>query len=306
MKNIAIVYNPESGNRDSNKFIKYVSKLMERYGYNDMYCPTLKTKGATDIIKNLPDDIDLVLIAGGDGTLNEGINGNIKRKKRLKLAYIPFGTTNDVGRMYGFTKNYIKDLKLLFDGTFKNIDVCSINNKNFIYVACCGNYMNVSYETPRRLKKKYGKMAYVIYAMKQLSKKINHYELTYKINNKTVSGNYSFVFITNTSRIAGVSGIYDDVKLDDKMFEVVFCKASTKKEILRDLCLVKTRDLDTIKEIEYYKTDKLEIEFASDVPIWCIDGERYEEKNKRFIFSVDTKTSMLMPKKNIDKLFKND
>lgn len=303
MKKIAVVYNPESGSNDSSKFIKYVSNLMDKYDYNDMYCPTQRKNDATEIIKNLPDDLDLVLIAGGDGTLNEGLNGNCLRRKKLPLAYIPFGTTNDVGRMYGFTKNYIKDLKLLFDGVFKRIDVCNINKKAFVYVACAGNYMNVSYETPRRLKKKYGKMAYAIYGMKELSKEINQYSLKYKVNGIEKEGDYTFIFVTNTSRIAGVNGIYTDVKLDDRMFEVVLCQASTKKEILHIIYLLKTKNLEDIKEIEYYKTNHLEIEFKDRVPTWCLDGERYEKEDKKYIFSIDDTTEMLMPRKNIDKLF---
>lgn len=304
MKKIAIVYNPESGKHNNHRFINYVSKLMDKYKFNDMYCPTQRKGDATEIIKNLPNDLDMVLVAGGDGTLNEAINGNCLRKERLTLAYIPFGTVNDVGRMYGLTKNYIKDLNTILEhGVSKRVDVCHINSKAFIYVACTGNYVNTAYDTPRRLKKKYGKMAYVMYALKQIVGKINTYDLTYKVNGKKVSGKYSFIFVTNTSRIAGINGIYNDVKLDDKIFEVVLCKSTSKNEILRILYLLKVKNLEDIKEIEYYKTDKIEIEFGDEIPSWCVDGEKYEHLDKKFVFTVDDDTKMIMPKKNIDKLF---
>lgn len=304
MKKIAIVYNPESGKHNNHRFINYVSKLMDKYKFNDMYCPTQRKGDATEIIKNLPNDLDMVLVAGGDGTLNEAINGNCLRKERLTLAYIPFGTVNDVGRMYGLTKNYIKDLNTILEhGVSKRVDVCHINSKAFIYVACTGNYVNTAYDTPRRLKKKYGKMAYVMYALKQIVGKINTYDLTYKVNGKKVSGKYSFIFVTNTSRIAGINGIYNDVKLDDKIFEVVLCRSTSKNEILRILYLLKVKNLEDIKEIEYYKTNKIEIEFGEEIPSWCVDGEKYEHLDKKFVFTVDDNTKMIMPKKNIDKLF---
>ncbi len=304
MKKVAIVYNPESGKHDNHKFIRYVSQLMDKYNYNDMFCPTQRKGDACEIIKNLPNDIDIILVAGGDGTLNEAINGNCERKNRLTLAYIPFGTTNDVGIMYGFTKNYIKDLNTIFEkGTEKRIDVCHINKKAFVYVACTGNYMNISYDTPRSLKKKYGKMAYVMYGLKQIINKIKTYDLKYEVDGIKKEGAYSFIFVTNTSRIGGVNGIYNDIKLDDKMFEVVLCKATAKKEILKIIYLLKTKNLEDIKEIEYYQTNNLKMKFLNEIPTWCIDGEKYIENKKEFIFSVDDNTKMLMPRKNIDKLF---
>ena len=124
-----------------------------------------------------------------------------------------------------------------------------------------------------------------------------------KVNGVVKSGEYTFIFVTNTSRIAGINGIYNDVKLDDKMFEVVMCKATTKKEILHIMYLLKTKNLEEIEEIEYYKTNHLEIEFKDNIPTWCLDGERYVEEQKKFVFTVDDTTQMLMPRKNIDKLF---
>ena len=47
----------------------------------------------------------------------------------------------------------------------------------------------------------------------------------------------------------------------------------------------------------------LEIEFKDNIPTWCLDGERYVEEQKKFVFTVDDTTEMLMPRKNIDKLF---
>ena len=75
-------------------------------------------------MKVLNDDIDLVVSAGGDGTLNEIVSGNMQRKKKLIVAPLPMGSTNDVGNMYGYTKsNYKRNLELLLKGVKKKIDV---------------------------------------------------------------------------------------------------------------------------------------------------------------------------------------
>lgn len=302
---IVVVYNPESGRHNDKKFVKDVRSFLEERNFEVIFMPTKAKGDATQIIKNLKlENISLVLIAGGDGTLNEAISGNVMREERLELAYLPFGTTNDVGHMYGLTKNYKKDLNLLVSGILKNIDICYVNKKPFVYVCCMGNFVNVSYETPRRLKKKYGKFAYVIYALKQIKKSIKSYDLTYKVNGETHRGKYSFIFITNSSRIAGVKGIYNDVKLDDKMFEVALCNVEKKQDIAKVLYEMTTMDIEKIPEIEYYKTNNIELIF-NEVPdfSWCIDGEEYKEKTKKFVFTLDNETKMLMPRKNLRKLF---
>ena len=69
----------------------------------------------------------------------------------------------------------------------------------------------MAYKTPRELKKKYGKIAYVIYGLKQLRNKIHSYNIKYKVDGKEFEGRYSFIFITNSSRVAGVNDIYYDV-----------------------------------------------------------------------------------------------
>lgn len=217
------------------------------------------------------------------------------------------GTTNDVGNMYGFTRNNYKNLEILLKGVKKKIDVCFIDKTPFIYVACLGDYIDMAYNTPRDLKKKYGKVAYALYGLKQITNKINRYKVRYKIDGKEYTGEYSFFFITNSSRVAGVDDIYYDVKLNDNMFEVAFADLKTKKDILRTFFQITNNDVKSVKNITYYQTDNLEIEFLDKQKTsWCIDGEEYKSENNIFKFSVKQDQKMLMPKENINKLFKEN
>ncbi len=299
-----MIYNPFSGKIKKKELIQTFYDIFRKYDYDLEIIYTTRSKDATNIVKELDDDIDLVISAGGDGTLNEVVSGNLLRKKRLTLANLPMGTTNDVGSMYGYTKNYIKNLERLLSGTMKNIDVCFINKTPFVYVACLGDYIDMAYNTPRKLKKKYGKIAYIMYGLKQLKNKINSYKVRYTIDGKTYEGEYSFFFITNASRVAGVNDIYYDVKLDDNMFEVAFCRVKSKREIMKMFFLLTNMDAKDVPGITYYRTDNLEIEFLSSPKVsWCIDGEEYKNPGKKFSFYVDKGTKMMLPKENILKLF---
>ena len=304
MKKCVIIYNPQSGKLKKKELLQTFFDLLRNHGYEAEIKYTKKKKDATEIIKNL-DYVDLVICAGGDGTLNEVVTGNLAREKRLTLANLPMGTTNDVANMYGYTKNnYMKNLELLLEGVKKKIDVCFINETPFVYVACLGDYIDMAYSTPRDLKKKYGKLAYVMYGLKQLRNKINSYDIKYKIDNKTYEGRYSFFFITNASRVAGFDDVYYDVKLDDNKIEVAFCHVKNKAELMKIFVLVNNMDLKDVPGITYYQTDNLEIEFLQSPKVsWCIDGEEYKSSSNKFVFRIDRDTHMMLPKENVVKLF---
>lgn len=307
MKKCVIIMNPESGKKRNRDKLKDVCDILRKYDYETEIKFTKRKKDATEIIKDLSNDIDLVISAGGDGTLNEVVTGNLERKKKLTLANLPLGTTNDVGNMYGLHGNILSNLEKLLQGEPKKIDVIKINNVPFVYVAALGDYIDMAYNTPRELKKKYGKIAYIMYGMKQLRNKIHQYNIKYKVDGKEYTGKYSFIFITNSSRVAGVDDIYYDVKLNDNKFEVALASIDNKADMLKMLVMTQTRDIKDIPGITYYQTSNFEIEFLNQPKTsWCIDGEELKSKELKFKFEVDKSTTMLMPEENISKLFESE
>lgn len=304
MKKCIIIMNPESGKVKSLSSKKEFYDVLRKHGYDAEIRYTTGPKDATRIVEELEDDVDLVISAGGDGTLNEVVTGDIHRDKRLVLANLPMGTTNDVANMYGYTKDYKKNLELLLNGVRKKVDVCYIDETPFVYVACLGDYIDMAYNTPRDLKKKYGKIAYILYGLRQLRNSIHRYHVKYSVDGVEHEGEYSFFFITNSSRVAGVDDIYYDVKMDDNMFEVALANPKTKPDILRMLVQVTMKDVKEVPGITYYQTSDFEIEFL-DKPktSWCIDGEEYQSSGPKFTFKVDQKVKMLIPKTNAKKLF---
>ena len=161
MKKCVVIYNPNSGKAVKHDFTEEFTNILKEYNYDVNFIKTEYKGQAKEIVTNL-EIVDLVISIGGDGTFNESMTGNLRRKERLVLAHIPMGTANDIGAMFGYEKNIFKNLKLLLNGVVKDIDICTINNQPFVYVAGFGKFVNISYETPRHLKKKYGYLAYLI------------------------------------------------------------------------------------------------------------------------------------------------
>ena len=305
MKKCVLIINPTSGRNKKITNIELLNKTLNEYDY-DLEIKYTEYKGhATEIVKNL-ENIDLVISIGGDGTFNEVMIGNFERKNRLLLAHLPYGTANDIGAMYGYKKDLIKNLKLLMEGSVKDIDICTINGTPFTYCAAFGKLTNVSYDTPKSMKKKYGYLAYLIYGLKEIKGKTNLYSIKYTIDNEEHQGNYSFILISNANRIAGINNFYENVLLDDNKFEVLLCNLTTKKEIINAIYHLTKSDITKVKGFDFYKVSDLKILF-NEIPItnWCIDGEKYECLSDEYKIDIVRNVKLLLPKKNIKKLFKN-
>ena len=303
MKSCVVIYNPLSGRKNITRILPQFEKILNKNDYSAKFISTEYKGHAIEIVKNL-EYTDLLISIGGDGTFNEVVTGNFEREKRLVCAHIPVGTTNDIGNMMGYGKNILNNLKLTLSGVTKNVDICVINNRPFIYVASIGKFAEIPYETPRKLKKRWGYLAYLGEGVKSFFNKTKLLDITYTIDDNEYRGLFSFIILSSANRIAGINNFYKDVKLDDNQFEVLLCNFAKKKDIIRSLYFLTIYDVEKVPGIHFYKTDNIKITFDK-VPKknWCIDGEQLEDDTLTYNIRIDRDFKMMLPKKNIDKLF---
>ena len=121
-KEILIIVNPLAGRGKVNKYIPQISDNLEKQGYEIEVIYTSDNNDGEKIIENYIRYIDAVVVCGGDGTLNQVINGIIKCHKKIDITFIPFGTTNDYARTvkmpiskYSLSKRLSKYKKLKID-----------------------------------------------------------------------------------------------------------------------------------------------------------------------------------------------
>ena len=306
MKKCLVIYNPNSGKYNKEDTLPKIKKILEDYEYEVEVVAT-KCKGDATSIVSLCEHKELLISIGGDGTFNEVMTGNFKRKDRLVLCHLPSGTTNDIGAMWGYGKNMLGNLRLALNGEIKRIDVCTINNKPFVYSAGFGKFMNIPYETPRELKKRLGHLAYIKEGVKDFFRKIRLYDITYVIDGEKYRGLFSFALITNANRVAGINNFYKDIKLNDNKFEVLLCNITRLKDIAKTLYFFALYDASKIPGFYFYKTDNMKIKFNNPLkkPL-CIDGESLDDLNGEYDIKIDHDVYVLMPSKNIDSLFVNE
>lgn len=306
MKNCVVVYNPKSGKKGLGRRIDFdkLNDILSDYDYSTRYIFTQYRDHARKIVREL-EDVDLVISIGGDGTFNEAVRGNIARKKQLLLAHMPYGTTNDIGVMFGYGEDLYHNLELALNGVEKQIDICSINDIPFTYSACIGKFADIPYITPRKLKKQVGYFAYLIQALKSLkNKEVPLYDIEFTCNGEKHTGKYSFMIISSADRIAGINNVYKDIKLDDNKFEVLFCTITKKIDVISKVSYLLKGEISKAPGFEFYRSDKITIKFK-DLPNmnWCIDGERLDNITNQYVIDTNKSVKLLIPHKKINELF---
>lgn len=303
MKKCVVIYNPMSGRKKCIKYIPKIMDIIKTYDYDVESIPTEYSGHATVIVENL-NHVDLVMSIGGDGTFNEVITGNLRRKKKITLSHIPLGTTNDVGKMLGYGIDPIRNVRMTMDGVVKHIDIPLINGRPFVYVATIGELSDIPYETPSWLKKKFGYLAYVRQAAFAILERNQVGEIEYEIDGKKYSGKYYLAFVSNSSRISGFDNFYRDIKLDDDKFEILFIKVENFFHVINSLYNISFFDATKIQNADFFRANNLKIIFKKEPrKPWCIDGEKFDGTPLVYEFRNSSGINLLMPMKNANRLF---
>lgn len=303
-KKCVLICNPSSGKDNKRKLSSEFVKIL---GFNEYETDVKFTRyagHAKEIVKKI-DNADLVVSLGGDGTFNEVVSGNLLRHEKLLLAHIPLGTTNDIGAMFGMGKDPVENLKLVLSGVIKQVDVCTINNHPFVYVAGIGKFIDIAYDTPRDMKKRLGYFAYLINAIKSFRSKTKLFEVSYEINGQKYMGLYSFLLICNASRMGGIE-MLQDVKMDDGKFEVLLSNITSKRDIVKSLLMIKTSGIANVPGFYYYKTDNFKINLRKKpYKHWCLDGEEVIDDSLKYEVRIIKDIKMLIPNIETNKIFIN-
>ncbi|HEP1818980.1 TPA: diacylglycerol kinase family lipid kinase [Streptococcus suis] len=270
-KRARLIYNPTSGQEIMKKNVAEVLDILEGFGYETSAFQTTPEK---DSAKNEARRValagfDLVIAAGGDGTINEVVNGIAPLEKRPKMAIIPTGTTNDYARALKVPRgNPVEAAKMIGKKQTILMDIgLAKNQKNgfrqehyFINIAAAGTLTELTYSVPSQLKTMFGYLAYVVKGA-ELLPQVQFTPVKVTHDGGVFEGSISMIFVALTNSIGGFEQIVPDAKLDDGNFTLLMVKTGNLFEILHLIRQVldggKHIDSDLI---EYIKTKKLTIE----------------------------------------------
>lgn len=273
MKKLYFIFNLQSGKATIGSKLGSVIDMFTKAGYEVTARPTQERLDACAAAKYACNvGYDLIVCSGGDGTLNEVIQGVMKSEDKIPIGYIPAGSTNDFARGVGIPKGIEEAVQWIINGKPYPCDIGSFNDKYFTYIAAFGAFIEVTYETSQQAKNMLGHAAYILNGLTRL-KSIKSYHMSVTYDTGTIEDDYIFGMVTNSSSVAGLLSL-SDFLFDDGLYEVTLIKTPSNpldlQRIIHSLLNIDI-DIDTAY-IKSFRTSKIKFECDEELQ-WTIDGE---------------------------------
>lgn len=274
MKKLLFIINPKAGKTAIKSELFEIILVFSEAGYEVITYPT---KGPDDAERKVIEEganYDLIVCAGGDGTLENTICGYMKMgDEKVPIGYIPVGTTNDFARSLKISRKPVEAAKQIVAGREHTIDVGCMSDKYFIYIAAFGMFTDVSYSTKQSLKKVMGHSAYVIEAIKSIAN-FKSYKIEADFDGLVVTGDYIYGMVTNSMSVAGfkLRGA-KHVALDDGKFDCLLIrKPETASELQQILSCMLSNNIEDSEMFFECKASKVVVHCEEEIP-WTLDGE---------------------------------
>lgn len=249
--------------------------VLEVFCNHDYAVRTYITKSADDaeqIVCEEGSDYDVIVCAGGDGTLGNTVTGFMKSNLKVPLGYIPCGSTNDFAKSMDIPREAVGAAEMIVKADPFSIDIGSLNDKHFVYVAAFGIFSDTSYATPQNMKNIFGHAAYVLQGMMSLTN-MPSYKLKVTVDGEEQEGEFMFGMVSNSVSIGGFRSITrKGVEFDDGLFEGLLIRTmKTPADLERVVRALLTGDVNE-KNMVSFRAHRVKVE--SEEPIaWTCDGE---------------------------------
>jgi len=228
VKRVRIICNPNSGRQIVQRNIPDLAKVLEE---NNFYVSIHTTRAqldathaASEACKN---GYDIVIAIGGDGTVNEVVNGIMPNEIKPKLAIYPAGTVNDFATYLKIPRMMKEFAKMITEEKTTKIDVGLGGDRYFLNVAAAGLLTDVAYRVSSEAKTVLGKFAYYLEGLKELPKQVfKPIKIMLKINDIEEEREILFFLVANTPSVGGFKYVAPDADINDGKFDLLIVEKS--------------------------------------------------------------------------------
>jgi len=245
-KKLLFILNPRAGRNKPHGPLFDALAILSGAGYLIRIHETSAPGDAADTAAREGAGYDLVVAAGGDGTLNEVISGLMRLDAPPPLGYLPQGTTNDFASSLQIPRTPASAAKNIVQNRMRELDIGRWNERSFIYVASFGAFTRSSYAASQAAKTAHGEV---------------------------LDGDYLFGAVCNSTSIGGLMKLDPErVVLDDGKFEMLLVPSPKTAADLQNLVLALLNQQYDSQGLVFRHVSSLRLETEEELP-WSLDGE---------------------------------
>lgn len=239
MRRAVLLYNAQAGKCKIERYINQIVDIFQQANYE---IQPLSIDFCTNPF-DYRSAIDLVVVAGGDGTINYVLNDMMQRQLSVPMGVIPAGTANDFAGAIGMSRNELEAARQIAQGEIKSVDCGMVEwlehgdrqLRYFVNIFSFGIFTTTSQHTPEKLKHRMGKIAYLVEGVKEL-RNIHAIPLTITADAKTFYLPTLLGLVFN-GQTAGRIPLARESDLCDGEFDCIFLRKRTTIVSMFDMLL---------------------------------------------------------------------
>jgi YegS/Rv2252/BmrU family lipid kinase len=202
--------------RGRNSFAHAVDVLND-LGFELITVPVKSPEYMPQVVRRHRDSIDLVIVGGGDGTLNAIVDSLVDMK--LPLGILPLGTANDLARTLKIPLTVESACRVIAQGQLKYIDLGCVNGKHFFNVASLGLSVEITGKLSKGAKRRWGVLSYAMTAL-QVIGQTRPFNAEIVVNDKSVRVKTIQIAVGNGRFYGGGMAIAKDATIDDQRLDL--------------------------------------------------------------------------------------
>ena len=198
--------------RRGQKSLPQAVDILYSHDFELILKPIKKAEELPLVVRQYREDLDLVIVGGGDGTLNGVVDSLVESK--LPLGILPLGTANDLARTLNIPLSIPEACEAIANGQLKYIDLGWVNGKHFFNVASLGLSVQITQNLSKGLKRRWGILAYAITAVKVIGQS-RHFRAQIRVNGDLIKVKTIQIAVGNGRYYGGGMAVANDAAIDD-------------------------------------------------------------------------------------------
>ncbi|ABR49293.1 diacylglycerol kinase, catalytic region [Alkaliphilus metalliredigens QYMF] len=278
MKKIKIIYNPKAGRQMVQKNIPRLVEVLVKQYHEEVDSVATQGPGHAEELayQSCQEGWDLIVAVGGDGTVNEVVNGMMSCEKQCPLAIYPAGTVNDFGSHLQISKKPEDFARMIVAGHRLNVDVGKAGERYFINVIAGGLLPNVAHNVSTEAKTVFGKLAYYMEGIKEFPKQLfETLDIQFQIGEEIYEKEVLFFFMTNSPNVGGFKHVAHNARLNDGKFDLLIVERGQVLDVTKLFFNAITGRPKEQPILKYIQVEKIRIHSKEPLHI-DIDGEEGE------------------------------